>query len=909
MHFEFEANQDHQLNAIASVVDLFRGHPRLNDTFTLEQVGAKANPPVDWSLVKRNLVEIQERNGLAQDRDLAWLEGEVEGVEGGARFPNFSVEMETGTGKTYVYLRTALELNRRFGLRKFIVVVPSVAVREGVLKTLRTTQAHFRRLFDNPVYSFFTYDSGQLSRIKGFAESSWVEIMVMTIQSIRGDRVVLRQIRDQLHGQRALDMIQAVHPVLILDEPQNLETADSIQALCDLNPLCGLRYSATHRSTYNLVYRLTPLDAYRHGLVKKIQVAGLVDRDQNRPFVCLEGVGRSGASLIARLKLDVVRKSGVTTRTVVGARPGQDIAARARNPVYKGLVVEEIGSDWVRFSNRLELRTGQSSGPNKEAIFRAQIRYTIESHIECQRRLDQYIQDRGKDPRGNGIKVLSLFFVDQVSSYVGSGVEEGLVHRIFREEFDRLKGQVPEWRDKDADSVQAAYFANRDKRDGSRTYYDEDTTEDARKAFERAYALIMHSKEQLLSFDEPVAFIFSHSALREGWDNPNVFQICTLNQAVSSMRRRQEIGRGIRLCVDTQGRRVFDRWPNILTVVANESYEDYAAGLQREYAEEGLEGRAPEKAPTDPKERPRGTYRRSKRLEDPVFVQLWDRIKYQTRYRLTVDSARLIKDVVDSLDQEKVALPSIEVTKADLEFDGERLRPLISARKAYAEVAEAPMPNFFEFVEQLMEQATPPLRVTRKTILEILKRTRQQDALRANPLGFAMALVQLLKIHLLHQVVRGIAYERTGSWYEATQIFKEEFMTYLDRLKDVTENGKPLKKSMYDAVECDSGEERGFVDAFEDDPEVDLYVKLPDGFKVPTPLGTHNPDWAVVVGERDAHGNPTDRRVYLVQETKWTTHVEELRPEEQGKVLSGRAHFAALEVPYRVGPRWEGSGQ
>lgn len=902
MKFKFDPNQDYQLEAIAAVVDLFEGHAKTEEAFTLDHVGIRANPlSIDWEQVRENLRRVQERNGLPPDEDLAYLEGQVE-VAGGeqvkVRFPNFTVEMETGTGKTYVYLRTALELFTRYGFRKFIVVVPSVAIREGVLKTLQITEHHFRELYQNPPLRYYTYDSGQLSQVRSFAQSDGLEIMVMTIQSFQGEHTVLRQERDQLQGTKPIHLLQATRPVLILDEPQNMESEDRIRALADLAPLFALRYSATHRNPYNLVYRLTPLEAYRRGLVKKIEVAGLVETGSSRCYIRVENIRREKKRLTATLTLQKLLKKGNMKLAAVKVKPGDLLETKTNNPLYRDYQVDEIGEGYVRFTNGLEVALGQAVGPDKEAVFRAQIRYTIETHFIKQRRLKPL-----------GIKVLSLFFLDRVASYIGENGEEGLVRRLFREEFEVVRSKnpdweelLPSWKGKSPDDLQAAYFATKQKKNGM-SYFEEETSKEAREAFQRAYELIMRDKERLLSFEEPVAFIFTHSALREGWDNPNVFQICTLNQSVSMVKKRQEIGRGIRLCVNQRGERVFDRLPNVLTVVANESYAEYVARLQSEYQEDGVDAPRVSEAPRDPKERPRGIYRRTKDLTDPRFVELWDRIKHRTRYRVSLDSNRLVEDVVAELGKVSLIAPRIEVTKALVDVDGEGLvSRQVASPKPYIETSKPPIPNLLELVSELLRRTSPPVRITRRTLFEILRRTKNQKAMLCDPQGFATALVRILKEKLADQLVEGIRYEKTGTWWEASQIFKEEFMAYLDRLKRDS-GGKPLGKSMYEAVEYESQPESDFVDQLEADPEVVFYVKLPPDFKVPTPLGNYNPDWAVLLEERDVHGNPTGQKLYLVQETKDTSNIYELDTEERRKVLCGKAHFETLGVCYKVGPK------
>ncbi len=592
MKLKYDANQDFQLEAVAAVVDVFEGQRRLEaPAFRLTteaEVLAVANR-LDLSEARlfENLATVQERGRITRDLGVRYIEGDVEVRERSeqVRFPNFSVEMETGTGKTYVYIRTLLELHRHYGMRKFVVVVPSVAVREGVLKTLRDTEAHFRVIFDNAAYRHYRYDSANLVQVRQFAQSNGVEVMVMTIDSFNKAANIMVRAMDQMQGQTPIHLVQATRPILILDEPQNLESAKSRVALASLNPLLALRYSATHRDPYNLVYRLTPYEAYRRGLVKRIQVASVVKTDDaNRPFIRIEEVRARNRRAEARVTLHKLMAKGTVREHTVTVRPGDKLADKAGRAAYDAYQVDTIDpfAGVVRFAPaNIDLKTGDSVGGDREAIFRTQIRHTIETHIGTQRRV-----------RSHGVKVLSLFFIDRVDNYAPPN---SLIRRLFAEEFNRLKGGLDEWKEMSPEDVQAAYFAERRRRTGEVEIV-ESATGDSRED-EDAYDLIMRDKEALLSFPDPsedeatrrkkqVCFIFSHTALREGWDNPNVFEICTLNQAASNMRKRQEVGRGVRLARNQGGDRVFDPAINVLTVVANESYDRYVSTLQAEIVEE-----------------------------------------------------------------------------------------------------------------------------------------------------------------------------------------------------------------------------------------------------------------------------------------------------------------------------------
>jgi type III restriction enzyme len=895
MQFQFDANQDFQLHAISAVAQVFEGQSRLaaTPTFALgAEFAAVANRlDLDEARLLANLQTVQAEHAVPVDKDLQMIEKSIETVAGNrvARFPNFSIEMETGTGKTYVYLRTALELYRRYGMRKFIVVVPSVAIREGVLKTLEVTQVHLRDLYDNAPYRYYVYDSNSLSQVRQFALSDGVEIMVMTIDSFNKASNVMRQSTDRLQGETPVHLVQATRPILILDEPQNMESELRVKALAALDPLVALRYSATHRNPYNVVYRLTPYEAYRQGLVKRIEVASaLKEHDENRPYLRLDAIKAAKKTISAQMTLHRLLKNGTTKPTQVTVKPGDCLADKAGRPEYNQFIIEEINpaDKKLIFSDGTELYHGQSHGADKEAIFEAQIRYTIEAHFLRQRKLRQ-----------QGIKVLSLFFIDRVDNYAR---EDGLIRVLFNKAFDELKVKFHYWKDNDVKVVQAAYFAQKRRKGGQIEILDSVSGESKEDA--AAYDVIMKDKERLLSFDEPVAFIFSHSALREGWDNPNVFQICTLNQTTSEVKKRQEVGRGVRLAVNQTGARVREDNVNVLTVVANESYEQYVASLQSEIeAEYGKAG-----VPPPPKDaRRRRTVRlRKEYLLREEFKELWERIKHRTRYAVRIDSERLIADVLPELDQQTIQRPRVTITKASVQATPadvfEALQ--ISQSKTMLDLAgRYPLPNLVEIMRHLMEHTSPPLRVSRVTLLALFQRTSNKQAATDNPHEFATVAVRILKDKMADHLISGIQYERINEWYEMSQFDAEldEWDDYLvpSRRPDGLEGA-----SLYDHVAWQSDIERQFAEDLERRDDVKYYVKLPRWFTVDTPLGTYNPDWAIVLEDRDEHGQPTGKPVLcLVRETKDANWQTNLRPDEKRSIACGERHFRdALAVDYKV---------
>ncbi|MCF7853190.1 MAG: DEAD/DEAH box helicase family protein [Candidatus Pacebacteria bacterium] len=891
MHLQFDANQEYQIAAIEAVADLFDGQPRVDAAmdFSLSAGFAAVANRLELSedALLQNLAGVQQANGIPPEEALQWIADEITTADGTeqVQFANFSVEMETGTGKTYVYIRTALELFQRYGFRKFIIVVPSVAIREGVLKTFQITRSHLTGLYDNLPYRFTVYDSSNLSQVRQFALSDSVEFMIMTIDSFNKASNVIRQSTDHLQGETPIHLLQATRPVLVLDEPQNMESELRIKALANLNPLFALRYSATHRNPYNLVHRLTPYEAYRQGLVKQIEVAGIEERNENQAFLRLDGFKTTANTVAARLAVHKLMKDGTVKEKVVTVKPGDSLADKANRSEYGEFMVEEIdaGLCVVRFSNRMELSKGETHGPDKEAIFREQIRYTVERHFRKQKQLAPH-----------GIKVLSLFFIDRVSNYRNENGEDGLIRGLFDETFNEAKAYYPEWQSKAPGDVQAAYFAQKRKRGGD-TILEDSTTGEAKKDIE-AYDLIMRDKERLLSFDESTCFIFSHSALREGWDNPNVFQICTLNQSVSEMRKRQEIGRGVRLAVNQDGLRVREDGINILTVVANESYQKYCDRYQTELADE-VDGASLPPKPSNARKKITARLRKQYMLK-PAFKELWERIKHKTRYAVKIDTEKLIEDVLDVLDQTDIRAPEIAVSTARMQVDGRKdeLRAIKIGEKrgAWPNSSTKAQTNIVELMNDLMQRTTPPMRLTRRTLLEIFRRTRNRNEAARNPHEFAATAVQIIKQKLTDQLIDGIQYERIHDWYRMEQ-FENEIESW-------EEYAVPADRSLYDHVISDSDIEKQFVQDMERRDDVKLYIKLPGWFTVQTPIGQYNPDWAVVIEPRDEFGNPTEEEMlYLVSETKGTGNLDKLRPDEQRRIHCGKRHFEnTLHIPYRV---------
>ena len=617
MKLQFDANQAYQLDAVAAVTDIFDGQPLGAPEYTVIDMGkwaddgmfagqARTELGVGNNLLlaperlRANTRHVQHRNDIdvaAPDSSLEAWDLFDPATNSARSCPHFSIEMETGTGKTYVYLRSVFELSRRFGFQKFIIVVPSVAIREGVLKNIDITAEHFRALYNNPPFEHFVYDAKKVNRLRQFAVSNTLQILIINIDAFRKNFTgteaeqksnVIYKESDKLSGRQPIEFVQATRPIVIIDEPQSVDSTDRAQeAIRALNPLCTLRYSATHKNPYNLVYRLDPVRAFELRLVKQIVVASATaDGGANDAYIRVEQI-KYQPKIQAKVRIHVQTNDGPKEKSVT-VKNGADLhsLSNERAAYRQGFEVAEInaepGGEFIRFTNGRVMRLGDEIGGMREDVWRVQIKHTLKKHLEKELQL-----------RGRGVKVLSLFFIDRVANYRdydGSGnPTKGKFAQAFEQtlaEFakeDRYK-DLP-WIKLPMEQVHNGYFAADKPKKGQQQAVWKDTRGDT-QADDEVYNLIMKDKERLLSEEEPLRFIFSHSALREGWDNPNVFQICTLNETRSAVKKRQEIGRGLRLPVDQHGQRVFDESINKLFVMANESYEDFARALQTEYEED-----------------------------------------------------------------------------------------------------------------------------------------------------------------------------------------------------------------------------------------------------------------------------------------------------------------------------------
>jgi len=973
MKFHFEDDISYQLEAVAAITDLFKGLETCRSSFSIPKLSDYNLPGLDNDIIGtgnkiryarfaeeemlKNLQEIQLRNGLPQTTVL--------------KSKDFTVEMETGTGKTYVYLRTIFELNKRYDFTKFIIVVPSIAIKEGVYKTLQITEEHFKSLkeYNNPIFNYSVYNSKNPVKVRDFALNTNIEIMIINIDAFNKDKNILRRDAHEKgpEGRALINYIKSTSPIVIIDEPQSVDTtAKSKAAIAELNPLCTLRYSATHVDKYNMVYKLDAVDAYELQIVKQIEVAGLqMENNYNYAYRKLISVNNKAGKITASLELDCKTKKGEIKRKAVNVKVGDSLFAKTgERDVYKNLTVKSIdtrpGNEHVAFREfDAPLYLGEVQGDycNSDEYKRIQIRKTIEEHLDKELKLAP-----------KGIKVLSLFFIDKVSNYriydENGNPQKGKYALMFEKEYDKLikkEKYSSLFKEVDTESlseqVHNGYFAmDKTAKDSSGERVFKETSSGTSLDDESAYNLIMKDKEKLLSFDCPLKFIFSHSALREGWDNPNVFQICTLNESKSYIKKRQEIGRGLRISVNQNGERVPGFEVNTLTVMANESYKEFAELLQKEIEndtqikfgtvephffanitiqnEDGCKSYLGEmnskklfnyfkensyiqhngkindslkdalnkntiQLPEEFKQHQLEivnalkkvagnlnikdhTQKRSVKLNKNVYLSedfkdLWDRIKYKTRYHLSFDTNQLVNRCIEEIKKIRIPEPKFiyRVAVAEITQAG------VNANVKKEDVTETgeiqlPIPDFLTYLQN-------ETNLKRDTIYKILTESGKLKDISINPQSFIEQVAKIIKNELQNLITDGIKYQKIGDdFYYSQELFDNNEL--VGHLKDMLE----AKKSIYEYVIFDSDVEHNFAKGLELNNNVKLYAKLPAWFKIQTPLGSYNPDWAVLV-ERNSQ-----EKLYFVVETKGTRSSSGISAKESGKIKCGEAHFKAL---------------
>lgn len=868
MKLHFDPNQDFQLNAIQSVVDLFEGQPLNKGDFEfsltddhnslqLNENGFGNKLMIVEQQIFKNLQIVQQKNGIDKSDQLSGL--------------NFSLEMETGTGKTYVYLRTIYELNENYGFKKFVIVVPSIAIKEGVLKNLEITHNHFQSIYSNTPINYIIYDSKKVPLLRGFAASNNIQILVINIDSFAKDINIINQDRDSVSGKKPIEFIQSTNPIVIVDEPQNMETDIRKAAIANLNPLCTLRYSATHKYPYNLIYRLDPVKAYDLGLVKQIEVDSIYTDDTfNEAYIKLIDFRRTRSKVSAKVEIDVNDQRGVKKK-VINLDNGNDLYLKSNNrEIYKdGYILNNLDAEngFIEFANGLQLSLGETKGGFTEDILKTQIQKTIEEHFNKEKRL-----------RDKGIKVLSLFFIDHVANYrrydENGNPFKGKFAEWFEEIYDEYskkplyKGVIPFEKDK----VHNGYFAM-DKKGVFK-----DTSGRESKDEEDAYNLIMKDKEKLLDINNPLRFIFSHSALKEGWDSPNVFQLCTLRDMSTEREKRQTIGRGLRLSVNQEGIRIKDKNINLLTVVANQTFSDFAHQLQTEIeTETGVEFK---NRIRDKRKRVPVTLKKKYEL-DEKFLALWDKIKQKTIYRVQYSTDDLINDSAIAIkEMEEIRAPVILYERHRVRMDYEEGVASDATTATGAVIASSKhfdIPDVISYVQSKTE-------LTRSTITKILFGSERLQDLLINPQSFLDKVVSKIQNVLHKLMIDGIKYEKIAGQYYEMQLFEsneiEAFINNLHKVKD-------QNKTLYNYIEFQSDTEERFAKDCEDNDNIEFYIKLPYWFQIKTPIGSYNPDWALIY--------KNDKRIYFVAETKGSLDDQDLRKKEDMKIKCGEKHFKEFE--------------
>lgn len=855
MKIKFQSNLEYQNEAIESVVSLFKGQLQIQSEFQekisdssegkldLYSVMTKNELIISKEQLLKNLQQIQRENNLDVDEELGTYD--------------FSVEMETGTGKTYVYLKTIFELYKAYGFKKFIIVVPSVAIREGVLATIRLTEEHFEHLYDRTPIKSFVYDSGKLNSVRNFASNDQLQVMIINIDSFNKEGNIFNRYDDKIQG-KAKDFVNSANPIVIIDEPQNMESENSIKSLQSLNPLFTLRYSATHKNLYHPIYRLGPVEAYNNGLVKQIEVLSVVaDGDYSGVYIKLEDIKATKTKITA--KLEIYKRNGNDIKKAkLSVSAGDNLFDKSgKLGSYEGFIVSSIESNTVYFENSAYVSSeAQLGGYNKE-IMKRQIKDAIHEHFKKEAKL-----------KTHGIKPLTLFFIDKVDNYFPL---DGWMRETFVEYYMDYTLNGPHknlCEGLDINKVHNGYFAKTSKGEAKDTKGD--SADDI-----SAYKLIMQDKELLLDPKTHLRFIFSHSALKEGWDNPNVFTICTLNETNSTIKKRQEIGRGLRICVNDKGERVYDKDLNRLTLVANERYEAFANDLQTEYAQDGVKIERPKNS----KERKTVKLKKGYKL-DENFKELWEKIKHKTKYAVRFTNQELIDNASVAINQLPYLATEGQITsnKVLIQMGIEEGVSTKLIGIGQTEILKQTKVYVPDIITHLQNETS----LTRETIVEILKKVDCIDDIFKNPEKFVLNITQMIKATLGRLLVNNIEYTKIDDYYEMS-LFKDEYDAYVDKLFEISNQDKTL----YDHIEFDSSVEEAFAQTMEARDDILFYVKLPNWFKIPTPVGEHNPDWAVI--------KKNGEKVFMIKETKSTCDLSLLRPSEKDKIKCGIEYSKCLD--------------
>lgn len=870
----------YQEKAIQSVVDVFNGQER-NTFDNACHYGVRSNiGTLSQDELQENIKEVIARNGIPEEMGHLSTDNDL------------CIEMETGTGKTLVYLKTIFELYQEYGFTKFIILVPSVPIREGVISTLDNFGEQLEEIYGF-LPDYFEYSSDDLNRVRSFIEEQHPQIMIMTLQSFnKDDNILNREQREDLFNNIPyIEAIGKTQPFIIMDEPQEgMDTENSQERISKLNPLFKLRYSATHKVVKNLLYRLTPYDAYNDGLVKKIEVFSVAEKNDEATLKLEVSRVRTRKNGDPQAKIRAWRwfksKEAYDFKETPWLTAGDRLFDVTGNPSYSDYEIDRIYKDIrdqkfkVKFTNDIEL-VEKEQAKDFSGIFREQLYWLIWSHFQKREKLKK-----------QGIKCLSLVFIDKVDNYIK---EDGLVRQLFEEEYARVYeeqyGETPA-REK-IEKVQGSYFAKTTKGD----YTDSEYSMSVNKEI---YDRILNDKETLLKFDDPIEFIFSHSALGVGWDNPNVFNIATLNHSFSEIKKRQEIGRGLRICVNQDGQRVYDAADveegdelNLLTVVPNETYESFVSQYQEQIkesygtADAGAETRHTHKG----KKISEKTIQRNDELyESQSFKEFWNRLAQKTRYTVSFEEEQLVEKATERISDLRIPEYEVETRKNriqqlhddqwDDEYLGSRSKKL---KKFFAPV---------DIVEELSENTG----LSYQTTMNIVSGLENEAEITKNPPRFVQEATRIINRVEMEEMVRVVEYDTTGEQFDISAL-RETMTTHSKQIKPTP------KRGIYDKMVYDSDVEKDFAGYADNDDEVVCFLKLPPFYKISIPNGsTYNPDFGVVLKKTQIKsGDETE--LHFVIETKKTNDLNDLSAlseSERMRIKCAIKHFEAIGIELEI---------
>lgn len=875
---------EYQETAIKSIVNVFDG----NDKNTFDNActdGIRANIcTLSNEQLAENIKSILLENGI--DENIAELKNEKE----------LTIEMETGTGKTLVYIKSIYEMFKHYGFTKFIILVPSVAIRQGVLSTLSTFEKQLK-----DIYGFtpktFEYSSKRLNKVSNFVEEQHPQIMVMTLASFNSEDKILNQAKreDLFANIPFIEAIGRTNPIIIMDEPQEgMDTENSIRQIAKLNPLFKIRYSATHKVAKNKTYRLTPYDSYKQGLVKKIEVLTVTEKNDEATLKLELTETKNGkGSIQAKIKAWHQLASGkIEFKNTKWLNDGDNLGKITNNPSYLKYTISRINKSlrtgkWsITFFNGVEIFEKQVSG-NVQSIWTLQLEWLILRHFTKKQKLQE-----------KGIKCLSLIFIDKVANYVS---DDPIIKNLFIEKYKEI---YPEFNDnkeptaENIEMIQGSYFAKTTKNE----FTDNETSMRKNKD---VFDAILKDKEGLLSYGDSVSnkieFIFSHSALGVGWDNPNIFNIATLSNSFSEIKKRQEIGRGLRICVNTDGQRVYDKLNvddaeriNQLTVIPNETYETFVTQYQEEIKEVYGTPKAGAGMTHTHKGKPQNEVRFKRSGDETVnkaFKRFWKALAKKTDYTVGFSEDTLIEKSIVALNKIEIADYVAEVSSRTIEsITEEGIEDVFGGKENYKLKAHF---SALDLVKEMSENTG----LSYNTLFKIVQNIENYDHFVKNPPQYIHQASAFIRNIEMEEMLRGLDYHLTD------ETFPFEFEEYVRNIDEQNYVETP-KRGVFDKMIIDSTVEKHFAMATDLDDEVICFLKLPSYYKIQTPIGEYNPDFGIVM-KRKSLRNGKESEFYFVIETKGTNNINDkkaLKESEIYKIECALKHFATLgvEVQYKA---------